>query len=612
MNKRSFLGLVALALVLSFASTATAQITGGMNPGPDVAVGAITGTNNYNPNGGIDAFAVGTTSCNIGTQQLLWEANTPNHPVISQNLYRFNNGRFEQIGQAWLKHGFATVNNNICGTCSGPTGQQLFPGCSDPYGPGLNGGQSGLGPKFEINAFTGAFPMPFTGDGTSGNSIFKRTQFALSDIVAGASYAVGSQYIMPDDAAAGNGLNNCSWREATVGGTATNRSVNLVGNTFQLETPIDAWKHFDQDVETTDVDVPNEGRFNVGFKGTDIGGGLYEYEFAVHNLNSDRSGQAFRVFFPAGANISNVGFHDVAYHSGEPFSGTDWTSTVNNDNIVWNTQTFAQNTNANALRWGTVYNFRFTSDQLPGTTVLFEIDLFKPGTPTTVSGGFAPPSNFVISSGNNQSTGSNTTFAQPLEVRFTDASGIGLPGQPVTFSRVSGPTVTFIGGDTAVTDANGFASVNVMTGPNFGGPLTIAANVANKSAEFSLYVQHLTMQAFPANGLLLFTIDTGWANKPVTLAIDDAAVPNINTVFGTLCTSLLNPGPSFYAESGDPNAGYAFRPTLNTNSIGRCVQTYFGLQSFFGTGAAANHQAYGLNFDNGLEVFISNCVTYTY
>jgi hypothetical protein len=613
MNKRSFLGLIAIALVLSFSNSASAQFTGGMTTGPDVIVGAIPNRSNYSAIGGIDAFSIGTTSCNIGDQNLLWFANTPDHPVISQNFFRYLDGKFEQIGQSWLKHGFSTINNGICGSCPGGLGSQLPPSCSDPYGSGLNGSQGGLGPKFEINAYTGVFPMPFTGDGQGGNSIFKRCQFALADVgMPGAQYAVSSQYVMPDDAAAGNGLNNCSWREATVGGTPTDRTIALTGSTFATETPIDAWKFFDNDVEIVDVDVPNEGRFNVGFKGTDLGNGQYEYEFAVHNLNSHRSAQAFRVSFPAGANISNIGFHDVEYHSGEPFSGTDWTSTVNADNIVFATQTFAQNANANALRWGTVYNFRFTSDQLPGNTISFDIDLFRPGTPNTVSSGFAPPSILAVTDGNNQYAGSGTAFAQPLEVRMTDASGLGLAGIPVTFSRVSGPNVTFSNNGSTVTDANGFASTIVTAAPGAGGPVDISINAVNKNVSASLFVQHMNMQAFGQVGVVIFTIDTGWPNVPVTLAVDDASTPTTVTSFGPLCTSILNPSSSFYAESGDPTAGYGYRPNLVGNTIGRSVQTYFGLQSLFGSGISANHQSYALRFDQGVEVFISNCETMTY
>jgi hypothetical protein len=43
------------------------------------------------------------------------------------------------------------------------------------------------------------------------------------------------------------------------------------------------------------------------------------------------------------------------------------------------------NQNANALRWGTLYNFRFDADRAP-YRVEAELGLFKPGTPTMVSG----------------------------------------------------------------------------------------------------------------------------------------------------------------------------------------------------------------------------------
>ncbi|MCH2149175.1 MAG: hypothetical protein MK095_07050, partial [Phycisphaerales bacterium] len=43
------------------------------NPGgPDVIVGDIRGTSNYSSVGGIEAFAFGTESCNIGDEVLWW------------------------------------------------------------------------------------------------------------------------------------------------------------------------------------------------------------------------------------------------------------------------------------------------------------------------------------------------------------------------------------------------------------------------------------------------------------------------------------------------------------------------------------------------------------
>ena len=85
--------------------------------------------------------------------------------------------------------------------------------------------------------------------------------------------------------------------------------------------------------------------------------------------------------------MTNVGFHDVDYHSGEPFDGTDWASTVVQDStgqrLLWSTEDYAQNTDANALRWGTLYNFRFDLDVPPALGEL-TLGLFRPGTPSSV------------------------------------------------------------------------------------------------------------------------------------------------------------------------------------------------------------------------------------
>jgi len=47
---------------------------------------------------------------------------------------------------------------------------------------------------------------------------------------------------------------------------------------------------------------------------------------------------------------------------GRGFSITPWTPDQTANSLTWSTETFAQNPNANAIRWGTLYNFRFDSD----------------------------------------------------------------------------------------------------------------------------------------------------------------------------------------------------------------------------------------------------------
>ena len=96
---------------------------------------------------------------------------------------------------------------------------------------------------------------------------------------------------------------------------------------------------------------------------------------------------------PAGVNVSNVGFHAPPQHPGSTsdgtvgnagYSSTPWTQTLGGGALAWNTETFALNENANAIRWGTLYNFRFDSDRPPQSTTA-TIGFFKTGSPITVA-----------------------------------------------------------------------------------------------------------------------------------------------------------------------------------------------------------------------------------
>src|SRR5262249_13255128 len=112
----------------------------------------------------------------------------------------------------------------------------------------------------------------------------------------------------------------------------------------------------------------------------------------VYNQNLDRSIQSFAVTLGCGLTVSNVGFHAPRNHPGFPndgtlgdagFSNTAWTANQDGKIITWNTETFAQNQNANAIRWGTIYNFRFDSDRSPIDTNAY-VEFFKTGTGVSV------------------------------------------------------------------------------------------------------------------------------------------------------------------------------------------------------------------------------------
>lgn len=365
--------------------------------GPDVIVGDIMDVSNYAAVGNIEAFALGTYSCNIGSQNLLWIAGNNQHPVIGQNMFRLKNGRFEQIGMSWLKHGFTALADNICGCgCQNPgTGTLLGIGCADPYCCGLNGQQTRLGPRFEVNAHTGVYPYPFTqGDqGASGNSIYKRLQVRISDLDpaqdGGGQYFGETQYVTQDDSAWGNQDNNASYRPLTISGGGTNWSASLAGTTQREKPAIMAWSDNDPTVLLTPVRVPSEGLVFVAAKVTDLGTGFWHYEYAVENLNSHRSIGSFSIPVNPNATVQNIGFHDVDYHSGDGIGvqnidGTDWPGVFANGFVTWETTPFSTSQNANAIRWGTLYNFRFDCNLPPAASSTVTLGLWRPGTPGSV------------------------------------------------------------------------------------------------------------------------------------------------------------------------------------------------------------------------------------
>ena len=104
-----------------------------------------------------------------------------------------------------------------------------------------------------------------------------------------------------------------------------------------MQPAIRAWNDYDATVRETDLQVPGEGLFMLGAKVTDLGGGWWTYEYAVQNVNSHRSARAFSIPLDPTGTVSSIGFHDVDYHSGEPFSGVDWTTSIADGRITWAT-----------------------------------------------------------------------------------------------------------------------------------------------------------------------------------------------------------------------------------------------------------------------------------
>ncbi|MBX3395661.1 MAG: PQQ-dependent sugar dehydrogenase [Phycisphaerae bacterium] len=416
------------------------------NVGPDVIVGELVGDSgnsayqvtavNIGGNVYVDAFAVGTTSCNIGTQPLSWldngaSGNETRHPVIGQNFFRLSNGRFEHIGQSWLKHGFFALQGTACCTsCSPQNGEvALGVGCSDPYSASRNGGQSGAGPKYQVNPTTGVHQHPIANPSYSG-TIARRLQVYLSDLEdPNALYFVEGQYVTADDAAAGNNNNNASYRRVLISGTGNDRTFVLTGATQRAQAGIRAWRDNDPAVVEADVQVPNDGLYIIAAKATDLGDGYYRYEYAVQNLNSERGADSFSIPVTIGGTVRNVGFHDVPYHSGDGIGnvnrdGTDWVPSYAGNTMTWTMVNVGAN--SNALRWGTLYNFRFETNVQPAN-VNAVISLFAEGTPAIATASIVGPGGdrILIDCNNN----GLDDYLDITELRSSDCNADGIPDE---------------------------------------------------------------------------------------------------------------------------------------------------------------------------------------
>ncbi len=428
MFKRYSLLAAGLTMVsLAGATTALPQV-------PDVIVYDIgvngIDTNNIqywgtNTTGTIAAYNFATQSCNAGTAELDWFTGVgeSRHPVIGQNMFRIKDGRIEHIGQSWLKHGFCAVNEfeSECGSCQTTPCDTLGIGCADTYWAALNDGRSGKSKRF-VNTTDGTH-VEGGGQPTGGSIVRGRLQVRTEDIDpaqnAGAEWVIEGQYVTADDTLAGNGHNNASWRRLQVNSID---SVQGGGPTHREDPAIYAWQHFDPEVEIQRVDN-TEGAFTthyfLGYRVTQVAPRRFQYEYALQNLTSSQCANSISIPHDPTATLTNAGFHGSRYHSGDPFDQTPWPASETGTTMDWSTDSFATNPDANALRWGTLYNFSFEANTPPEDGQV-TIGLFAPGTNSSMVVTRVPvPSEFILLDDLDQASGpppTGPTVIAPLVV----------------------------------------------------------------------------------------------------------------------------------------------------------------------------------------------------
>ena len=370
--------------------------TGAGGNGRVVFAPSSTLRNNVN-NGSLQPVVPGDP---LGTSTALYAADIPwwqkftgnfppygndQHPYLIWNLYRFNaDGSIDQIGRSGVKHAFLTINS---GCLENPNNSQILGrGCSDVYSTGNNDNNNSLGPRSEIIPATNQWGRcgsiyDTNCDGienSSGNGSFdqrmvvRESQFS-GPAHAGATFRFESWYLARQDI---NILNSMASTNATFSRPST---VWVVGNqtgtagNYRLGPAIDRW-----------VDPANpgpnaasrmvttaEGSFKVAVRAIDLGGGQWRYHYAVMNLDFARAQTQgaepnlrvlrnmgfdnIGISVGQGTTVSNLQFSD-----GDLDAANDWNPVLRDGRLFW----WAISRN-NALNWGTLFRFSFTTDRPP-------------------------------------------------------------------------------------------------------------------------------------------------------------------------------------------------------------------------------------------------------
>ncbi|MDM7917493.1 MAG: hypothetical protein QUU85_19850, partial [Candidatus Eisenbacteria bacterium] len=361
--------------------------------GIDVSLGGIRSIQQIDREGtypdGVTALSFATTACNVGDVDVPWLAPMQeNHPVIAMALYRLLDGRLSQIGFSDMKHGFYALSNNDCSACQNPSdGSFLGVGCSDTYGVMNNSDRNYLAPRSEVNGFTAKWDCQGShfagglddcvrhhngsGHGPIDHRLFARDADLGND---GATYYYEGYYLVREDVAKAN---NIGYRRCTMSwsGSVWNFTTPSNDNPLVEGPVIDTWG----DRRTVVPAGDGDGNLTLAVRTQDLGDGMFRYEYAVFNFDSDREARSLQIPVGSLAGITNIGFHDPDLDPAD-----DWQVSLENGVLTWSTDAFGDDPGANALGFGILFNFWFDAPAAPVDGEA-RLGLFKPYDPDFVT-----------------------------------------------------------------------------------------------------------------------------------------------------------------------------------------------------------------------------------
>jgi hypothetical protein len=283
-----------LLLLLPSAGGGAPSVPEGLAPGPDIITGGMFTIQQFGTHGTQVGLGMYTAICNAGNVPVdVVALPATDHPIIPQNLYRMSGGagndRFEQIGQAWVKHMFASNILNDCGFgCSPPVYDptHLDVGCSDIYTSQQNADSNELTSRAWINPFTGVFQSNSNNHaghvhtGTSHRLLVEASDLNTT-MNPGASYYAEVQYLGPHEYAwcqshpgECNMYNNVSYGKFNVNGT-TSFTFSPAGTTVRMAPAVNAWTG--ATINPIEPEPGIDGRAFIAWKVTGPVAGVWQY-----------------------------------------------------------------------------------------------------------------------------------------------------------------------------------------------------------------------------------------------------------------------------------------------------------------------------------------------
>jgi hypothetical protein len=366
------------ALVLLALSPLSAQSNA--VPGMDAQVYDVTDIAAYGRRGpaypnGEAGFVLGHSYCNSGSVNIPWVATSGSimvdtYPKIAFLLARESGGRMVQIsGKSYLKHSTAVYNfsSGPCAPCNAGGGQFMFVGCSDTYSSGINSNRIYNAPTTEIDPWLGTWNSQGSyfdrGDPSVGGAAATDRVKSLTSSMVSAFDPIKNRLEVRDGELAVPGATFWSQVQLVIQGEpVANRHNNAQCRPVSFSWSGSAWNTGTTGASTRGSVLTqwsgastalggngnDDGRFLVAVKVTGPVGGVWHYEYAVHNLDNARGGATLRLPVAASAQVTNAGFRDL-----DTDAQNDWVFARTPGQITFTGPA------ANPLDWNTLYNFWF-------------------------------------------------------------------------------------------------------------------------------------------------------------------------------------------------------------------------------------------------------------